>query len=106
GGVAAAVVHADRVRRHDGGPDQADPGVYGADPVVRAPAVLPVRRAVPAERTAGLADRADEDRSDHLRRRPDAAGGVRAPRVRPRVAPAGARDHVVALGGAALALAR
>jgi ABC-type polar amino acid transport system ATPase subunit len=42
-----------------------------------------VRRAVPAERTARLADRADPDRSADLHRRPDAARGVQPPHGQP-----------------------
>jgi hypothetical protein len=43
-------------RRDDGGADQADPGVHGAHPDVRDAAVLLVRRAVPAQRAARLAE--------------------------------------------------
>ena len=53
--AAAAVVHAHRVRRDGGGADHPDAGVHGAQPDAGHAAVLPVRRAVPAERAADLA---------------------------------------------------
>src|SRR6185437_7768998 len=57
--IAAALVHADRVRRHDGGPDPPVPGLHGADPDARDAPVLPVRGPLPAQRPARLAERAD-----------------------------------------------
>ena len=48
--AAAAVVHAHGVRRNDGGADQAVPGLHGAHSDAGHAAVLPIRRAVPAER--------------------------------------------------------
>ena len=78
GELLLLVVHADRVRGDDGGPDHPVPGVHGADPDAGAAAVLPVRRAVPAARAAGLAERADPDRPAHLRGGADAARGVHA----------------------------
>ncbi len=58
-----------RVRGDDGGADHAVPGVHGADPDAGHAAVLPVRGAVPADRAAGLAERADPDRPADLRGR-------------------------------------
>src|SRR5580704_19793993 len=60
--AAAVVVHADCLRRHDGGPDQAVPDVHGADADARVAAVLPVWGAVSADRAASLAYGADQGR--------------------------------------------
>ena len=99
--AAAAVVHHHRVRGDDGGPDHPVPGVHGADPDAGHAAVLPVRRAVPAERAARLAERADPDRPADLRGRPDAARGVLAPQPEPAVRlPAVAQHHLAGLAGA------
>ena len=77
--TAAAVVHANRVRRDDGRKDQAVPGVHGADADARAAAVLPIRGAVPAERPARVAQRSHPDRPAHLHCRSHAARRVQPP---------------------------
>ena len=54
----AAFLHAYRARRNDGGPDNADAGVHGADSDAGNAAVLPAGGALPASRAARLAGRA------------------------------------------------
>ena len=74
------------------------------DAAVRDPDVLPVRRALPRLRAAGLARRAQPDRPADLRGRPDAPAGVRPPRrLRDRAADAGPGRHLVGLAPAGAA---
>src|SRR6202035_590403 len=91
--IAAALVHADRVRRDDGGPDPPVPGLHGPDPDARDAPVLPVWGPLPAQRPARLAQRADPDRPAYLRGRADAARGLQSSELSASLQQAAGAEH-------------
>ena len=100
--AGAAGLHRQRVRRAGGRHDQAGPDLHLGDAAGRVPDVLPVRRALPGRRAAGLAGGAQPDQPADLRGGPDAPPGVQPPRrLRGGAADAGPGRHLVGLAPAA-----